>query len=397
MICGFAGALVSLTGLDTCGINLSGMTTSGKTTAQRLAVSAWSKAVSTHEDSLLKVARASVNSSEVVATRATGTVFAADELAHVSGKELAKLIYMLAGGVGRNRMKADATLRKSYAWSTFVILSAECSLEEKITGDGGEWAGGMAVRMPDIDVTGVNRQVAPEIISRIEAVQEHFGHAGPAFVEGLIAEGLHLRPSELRAGIQDLARRLSGPKGDGALKRAAIPFAILSMAGTLAQRFGLLPETLDVPSIMQWAWARFQASTDAEALDPEQLAITKLQTWISERWGSSIQPIHPPEVPFAGERIPMRDAVGWYDDEAVYLPTERLREAAGGTLKEIEIAKVLLARNLLAKRQGHDRYFVNYVPKIGKVKAYALSRNGFGRTGLEHEPDALRVVPGGRS
>jgi hypothetical protein len=234
-------------------------------------------------------------------------------------------------------------------------------------------------------------------MSRIEAVQEHFGHAGPAFVEGLIAEGLHLRPSELRAGIQDLARRLSGPKGDGALQRAAIPLAILSMAGTLAQQFGLLPETLDVPSIMQWAWARFQASTDAEALDPEQLAITKLQTWISERWGSSIQPIHPPEVPFAGERIPMRDAVGWYDDEAVYLPAERLREAAGGTLKEIEIAKALLARNLLAKRQGSDRYFVNYVPKIGKVKAYALSRNGFGRTGLEHDPDALRVVSGGRS
>jgi Domain of unknown function (DUF927)/Toprim domain len=39
---GFAGVLVSLTGLDTCGINLSGMSSAGKTTAQRLAVSVWS-------------------------------------------------------------------------------------------------------------------------------------------------------------------------------------------------------------------------------------------------------------------------------------------------------------------------------------------------------------------
>jgi hypothetical protein len=39
---GFAGPLIALTGLDTCGMNLSGMTTSGKSTAQRLGASSWS-------------------------------------------------------------------------------------------------------------------------------------------------------------------------------------------------------------------------------------------------------------------------------------------------------------------------------------------------------------------
>jgi putative DNA primase/helicase len=39
---GFAEVLVSLIGVDTCGVNLSGQSSSGKSTAQRLAVSAWS-------------------------------------------------------------------------------------------------------------------------------------------------------------------------------------------------------------------------------------------------------------------------------------------------------------------------------------------------------------------
>ena len=38
----FAGAVLAVVGLDTCGINFSGLSTSGKTLAQRLAVSAWS-------------------------------------------------------------------------------------------------------------------------------------------------------------------------------------------------------------------------------------------------------------------------------------------------------------------------------------------------------------------
>ena len=40
-------------------------------------------------------------------------------------------------------------------------------------------------------------------------------------------------------------------------------------------------------------------------------------------------------------RINNREAVGWYDHDAVYLPTNRASEAAGGVLKEQRIAAVL--------------------------------------------------------
>jgi uncharacterized protein (DUF927 family) len=57
ILAGFAAALISLVGLDTCGLNLSGLSSSGKTTALRIAVSVWSRAASHTRDSLLQPAR----------------------------------------------------------------------------------------------------------------------------------------------------------------------------------------------------------------------------------------------------------------------------------------------------------------------------------------------------
>jgi len=54
---------------------------------------------------------------------------------------------------------------------------------------------GMAVRIPDIDVTGVNRNVASTTLRDIGQIESHFGHAGPAFVKALCEHGLHRRRS----------------------------------------------------------------------------------------------------------------------------------------------------------------------------------------------------------
>jgi hypothetical protein len=122
------------------------------------------------------------------------------------------------------------------------------------------------------------------------------------------------------------------------------------------------------------AWERFLQSSDAMSLDPALQAITKLKAYIAERWDTSIHSTDASE-----DRKPSRDAVGWYDDEAVYVSADRLREAAGGSLKAIEIAKALDAQGLIAKRHDARCNYVSYVPKIGHVKAYALSRPEFGR------------------
>src|SRR3712207_4887140 len=167
-------------------------------------------------------------------------------------------------------------------------------------------------------------------------IDEHFGHAGPAFVHALMEAGLHRSADELRAEIRERAARIAGPKADSVVIRAAVPFAILELAGTLACHFELIPTATNEAQIIAWAWERFVQSSDAMALDPVRQVITTIGAYVAERWNTSIQPVAPSE-----SRRPRREAVGWYDADAVYVLAHRLREVAGGSLKEIEVAKVL--------------------------------------------------------
>lgn len=366
----FVGPLLSVTGLDTCGINFSGLSSSGKSTAQRLAVSAWSTP-DIRRPGLAYSAKSTVNAMEGLAARANGTVFSLDEMAHVSGQEVAKMIYTLAGGVGKRRMTAEAAMRESYTWSTFALLSSECSLEEKVRGDKGEWVAGMAARFADVDVTSVNRNVERAVLDRIAAIDRNFGHAGPAFVKALIAEGIHKDPVGLREKILAQAKVIAGHNPDSTRLRAAIPFALLRAAGLMAVRFGLLPEETSVAGCVAWAWGRFMNSSDARALDPREQVVANLQAYILQRWAVTIR-----HVASGGGA---QKAEGWFDTGIVYLPRETLRAAAGNIMTEEATAGVLNDRELLAKTEGDGRLHVRYVKGIGKANAYALKRSEFGR------------------
>jgi hypothetical protein len=91
-----------------------------------------------------------------------------------------------------------------------------------------------------------------------------------------------------------------------------------------------------------------------------------------------------------------REAVAWYDGAAIYIPKHRIREAAGKALKESQIGAVLDRRGLLAAKPEGDRFCVRWVPKVGKITAYALRRGEFGRSNQTSDPDALKVHEGGR-
>jgi phage/plasmid primase-like uncharacterized protein len=385
ILAGFAGTIVELAGLETCGVNLSGLSSSGKTLAQRLAASAWSSP-NIRQPGLFQSARTTDNAVEGLAQRSSGTVLVLDETAHVDGKTLGKMIYTIAGGTGKRRMTSDAGLRDSSAWITFVILSCECSLAEKVRGDGGEWLAGMAVRIVDVDVTDIDRNVDAATLRIINEIEHHHGHAGPAFVRGLIEQGLHREGPALRDCILQTAKELAGGDGtDSATLRAATPLSVLLIAGGLAQRFGLLPPEIAIEDAVKWAWGRFSQSSDAAVLDPEDHVVANLQTWIAERWAVTIKNVD------SEGATNNREAVAWFDDAAIYIPKNRIREASGNALKESEIGAILARRELLASKPEADRFYVRWVPKVGRVGAYALRREKFGRA----QP-ILKVHPGGR-
>jgi hypothetical protein len=374
----FAGPLLRLAGLDTCGINLSGLSSAGKTLAQMLAVSAWSSP-DISAGGLLRSMRATENAIEGLAQYSNGTLLALDEMAHADGEAIGRIIYSIASGVGKARMNADASMKRPHIWSTFAFLSGESSLEEKVRNDGGQWSPGMAVRIPDVDVTGVNRAVEQAIIDRIQHVRRNYGHSGPAFIGALIQHDLHREPGALKDQIIEAARRLAGLEVDSAVIRAAMPFALLAVAGSLAQEFGILPAEAKIEGAVSWAWDRFKSSSDALVLHPAEQAIANIRAWVAERWNVTIKPVS------SNDGLNNREAVAWYDETTVYLPTRRTREAAGGVLKELEIARALGAKGLLTRRHCSKRLAIRWVPNVGHVDCYALSRSEFGRTNRDQE------------
>jgi hypothetical protein len=145
---------------------------------------------------------------------------------------------------------------------------------------------------------------------------------------------------------------------------------------------------LPIESAVNWAWAKFGASTDAQVLDPEEQIATALRLWIATRWDVTIKDT-------ARGRDNNREAEGWYDEMAVYIPTASIAKAVGGSLKEENIARVLLNRGLIAKRPSDKRIAVRYVPKFGHVNCYALRRELFGRNERDMDANLHLVNPHG--
>ena len=82
-------------------------------------------------------------------------------------------------------MRSDTSIRPSYRWATFTLLSAEHSLEETVRRAGGSWQAGMAVRIADVDVTSVNAAVDA-------------GHAGRRSAASSGTSAMPARPSFAR-------------------------------------------------------------------------------------------------------------------------------------------------------------------------------------------------------
>jgi hypothetical protein len=301
---GFAGVIVDLTGLDTCGATMSGKTSAGKTTAQRLAASAFSNPEAGGEG-LFQSARTTANGIESTASRANGTVLILDELSHVPGRELGKMIYTISGNIGRTRLSADAMPKPRYQWRTFALLSAERSVAEIIRSDGGNLAPGMAVRIIDIDVTGVDRRVPAAIIDEIKRVKDSYGHAGPAFVRALHESGVTADVHSLRQKIYEVARTLVGGQSDSSVERAALPLAVLRVAGHLAREFSLLPPETNIDGAIEWAWKNFRGSAECQSLDTDSMVVQNIQSWLLKHWGSSIHNIY--------DDSSVREILGWFD------------------------------------------------------------------------------------
>jgi hypothetical protein len=240
---------------------------------------------------------------------------------------------------------------------------------------------GVAVRITDISVKGVVVDRA-EVRAIRDKLRANFGWAGPAFVTRLVEEELHSDPQALRDLLASAVSWISGDKASPIEQRAAEPLALALMAGTLAQRFNLLPKTLDLKAAIADLWKQFRESDSATTLNPLNEAIDNLRHAVRSKLDISIK-----KLPVDKQERNNRDAEGFYDADAVYLSKHQLGQMSG--MAPLEVARELHRLGMLLK--GPGRYLLhNYVKGLGPVPSYALSRLHFANTSDVVSAESLR-------
>ena len=246
LACGFAGPLLKLVRPDGGGgFNLMGFSSKGKSTCLEAAASIWGR------PDPLPTWRATGNGLEGVAATRNDGFLVLDELSQVDPKEAGSVAYMIANGSAKARATREGGTRTMRQWALIFLSSGEQGLEDKLTEDGKKVRAGQEVRVPDVPCPNEGMFDTAHDLPSLGALAEHlknqarnhYGWAARAFVQQLCDEWA--RREALTATLRDLeARWLSiavPPGADAQVRRVAGRFALVAVAGELAQRMGILP------------------------------------------------------------------------------------------------------------------------------------------------------------
>ncbi|HJA78199.1 MAG TPA: DUF927 domain-containing protein [Candidatus Desulfovibrio intestinavium] len=241
----FAGALLKLAGLEGGGFSLEGGSSSGKTTALQVAASVWGGPAH------VRAWRTTDNGLEGLAALHNDGLLVLDEVGQASGRTLAEAAYMLANAAGKSRSGRDGGLRRAHSWRLLFLSSGEVGLADKLAESGLKARAGQEVRFIGLPVEKSmlsewhGLPSAGAVANRIKALAEqHYGHAGRAFLRFTAFEMTQIEES-IRPDIDELVESLCPADADGQVRRVAQRFALVDVAGNLAQLAGVIPMELD--------------------------------------------------------------------------------------------------------------------------------------------------------
>jgi uncharacterized protein (DUF927 family) len=260
-----AGPLLHLAGLEGGGLNFFGQSSRGKTTCLQAAGSVWGRGGT---PGFVRAWRATANGLEGAAAQSTDTVMVLDELSVVDARDAAQAFYGLANGQGKQRAARDGSPREPKYWRVLYLSSGELPVEAKLAEAPGRKArAGQLVRLLDVPAErdagcGVFDHGGPDgdaaaLAKAIKlAAISNYGTAGPAFVRRLISDTV--TGDNVRDLVDQFVRVTIPATADGQVERAAQRFGLISAAGELATRFGIVPWSAGAArDAAAWALARW--------------------------------------------------------------------------------------------------------------------------------------------
>lgn len=311
----FAAPLLSLLGVDSGMVELACRSTSGKTVAANCAFSVWGQPGKRSDAYITWSATRAAIEERLSAVR--GLLVTIDEAELADPKTAHDLIYGIEQGRGKYR-SGDWT--SGLSWSAFVVSTGEGTLLDDTTTQGAPTRV-VSVTAPPF---GNTPRSGPDAEAVSMGVQEHYGHAGPAFVERLQrqlsergwCEWLERRHTEYR-------QELSG--GSSFSRRRAALLATIALAGELAYTWGVSP----VPPL---APEEIMSMLTESAIHDDQAAraLNVVRDYLAERPDSVWSPETASALTPPGGWVARH--IEWDGKETVALTTKRLQEilAASG-------------------------------------------------------------------
>jgi uncharacterized protein (DUF927 family) len=325
----FAATLLQMTGGESGGFHLHEFSSKGKTTAQQIAASCWGSGAL--NGGFIRRWRATANSLEATFAAASDTVLILDEMSQAAYGEVSAIIYSLTGGVGKGRLRADATSRAAYSWRSIAFSSGETASAARLDEDrhqkGGrsrELRGGATVRFIDIpadrefgafdkpaDEPDFNPAAFAERMQEMAAL--YYGTAGPAFIKALLDE--KIEAAAVRQAVSDFVFRVAADAANdgGQLRRGARRFGLVAAAGLTA--IGAKVVDWEPDAFVEKmrglfrAWAR--ARGDGGSIEEAQILAQARLFW--ERYGESrFDEVEPADL---GRERPAGDRAGYRRDE----------------------------------------------------------------------------------
>ncbi|WP_066555577.1 DUF927 domain-containing protein [Croceicoccus bisphenolivorans] len=246
----FVGPIMRWLEMEGGGFHFRGASSTGKTSLAMAAGSVWGGGGSLGFASSW---RATGNALEGVAHGHTETLLILDELALVDPQEAGSAAYALASGQGKARAQQSGALRRRAEWRVMVCSTGEIGLADHMRAAkrGERTMAGQELRLLDLPADAGAGFGAWENLHNVEspaafsdaikaACTSHYGHAGPAFVRGLVADGLHWQ-GEARRLAKAFASSAKQDGDSGQVHRGALRFAAVAAAGEMAAALGIVP------------------------------------------------------------------------------------------------------------------------------------------------------------
>ena len=339
----FASPLLAVDGMESGGVHLVGGSSVGKSTAAHVARSAWGVE--------LQSWRATDNGLEGVAARHSDVGLVLDEIGQVDGRIVGEVAYMLANGQGKGRAARDGGDRARLSWRLLFLSTGETTLAKHMGDSGKRARAGQELRLVSIEADAgagmglfenIHGLPAPAAFADrlVEACKANHGHAGPKFVERLVADiaGARTIIEQVRTRFD---RDIGLDDADGQVQRVARRFALIAAAGELATEYGLTgwaPGTAIGSAIECFgAWrASWAPAGSREAERAIEAVVSFLQTQASRFQTRDHD----------AERHPIRDRAGFViqgePDEWLIYPSTFREEVCNG-LRVEQVTEALIS------------------------------------------------------